>query len=286
MTCRPGNFAVPLPSRSRLDLPIGVFDSGVGGLTVAAALRRRLPSEHLLYLGDIARQPYGTKTSKTVARYALQAARFLERRRVKMLVVACNTASAHALEALVRAHPGLPIVGVVEAGARAAASRSPGGGIVVAATEGTCASGAFPRAIRALRPEARVTQVACPLFVALAEEGFTQGPIAEAVVKDYLGRHFADGAGNDTLLLGCTHFPLLAPALGAALGDAVNLVDCGEAVAAEAAGLLAAYGLAAPAGAAGGVSLLATEAADRLARLGGRLLAESGDPPKVELVDL
>jgi len=272
--------------RTIRDLPIGIFDSGIGGLTVAAALRRRLPAERLLYLGDVARQPYGTKAPKTVARYALQAARFLVGRGVKMLVVACNTASAHGLEALLRAHPDLAVLGVVEAGARAAAAGSAGGGIVVAATEGTRDSGAFPRAIAALRPDAHVTQRACPLFVALAEEGLGQGPIAEAVARDYLGALFAAEAGNDTLLLGCTHFPLLVPALRAALGPAPLLVDCGEAVAAEAAALLAERDLAALPGAVGGITLVATDAAARFTRLAARLLAESDGPPAVELVDL
>ena len=270
----------------RPDLPIGVFDSGIGGLTVAAALRRHLPAEQLLYLGDIARQPYGTKAPRTVVRYALQAANFLVGRGIKMLVVACNTASAYGLEALVRAHPHLPILGVVDAGARAAAAASPGGGIVVAATEGACASGAFPRAISRHRPEAHVTQIACPLFVALAEEGLTEGPIAEAMVEDYLGPLFGSGSGNDTLLLGCTLFPLMTQALTAILGRAVHQVDCGEAVAIEAAALLAERGLAAPQGKVGGISLAATDATGRFTRLAARLLAGGDALGPVEQVDL
>jgi len=277
---------VSIRHRTLRDLPIGVFDSGIGGLTVATALRRRLPSEHLLYLGDVARQPYGTKAPKTVVRYALQAARFLVGRGVKMLVVACNTASAHGLEAVKRAHPDLAVLGVVEAGARAAAAGSRQGGIVVAATEGTCESGAFPRAIAAHRPDARVTQRACPLFVALAEEGLGHGPIAEAVAQEYLGALFAPGSGNDTLLLGCTHFPLLVPALMAVLGPAPLLIDCGEAVAAQAAALLAERDLLAPLGTIGGITMVATDAAPRVTRLAARLLAESDEPPQVELVDL
>jgi glutamate racemase len=196
-------------------LPIGVFDSGVGGLTVASAMRNRLPNEDLLYLGDTARLPYGTKSPETVVRYALRAADFLVGQGVKMLVVACNTASAHALAALADAHKSLPVLGVVEAGALAAAHASPLGAIAVIATEGTCRSGAFSRAIFAHRPQAVVTPVACPLFVALAEEGLTDGPIAEAIAARYLDGLFP---ANDTMVLGCTHFPLLSATLRRIIG--------------------------------------------------------------------
>jgi glutamate racemase len=274
----------PIPSYHSTQ-PIGVFDSGIGGLTVAAALRHRLPAERLLYLGDVARLPYGTKSPETVVRYALQAARFLVGRGIKLLVVACNTASAHALPALAEALAPLPVLGMVEAGAAAAAAASLTGGIVVAATEGTTRSGAYPQAIARLWPDARVSQVACPLFVAFAEEGLTDGPIAEAVVRDSLGDRFAAAAGNDTLLLGCTHFPLLLPALRAVLGPGPALVDCGEAVAAQAAALLARTGLAAPPGP-GGITLVATDSARRVSRHAAALLPELGDTPAVELVDL
>ncbi len=267
-------------------LPVGVFDSGVGGLTVAAALRRHLPAEHLLYLGDIARLPYGTKSPATVARYACNAADFLVARGIKMLVVACNTASAHALSTLAAAHPQLPVLGVVEAGAAAAARLSRAGRIVVAATEGTCRSGAFARAILARRPEAQVVQVPCPLFVALAEEGLTDGPIAEDMVRHYLGSHFLGDGPADCLVLGCTHFPLLAGALRRVLGDGPALVDCAEAVAAQAGEVLAGAGQAAPAGAAGGLDLIATDAPDRFARIATRLFPGLGPVPPVELANL
>ncbi len=277
---------MPPSSPALRDLPIGVFDSGVGGLTVAAALRRRLPRERLVYLGDIARLPYGSKSPETVLRYALQAGAHLAGRGIKMLVVACNTASAHALGALTRAHAPLPVLGVVEAGATAAAEASSSGGIVVIATEGTCRSGAFPRAIAARRPDARVSQTPCPLFVAFAEEGMIQGPIAEALVRHYLGDALTPASGNDTLLLGCTHFPLLVPALRAVLGDSPRLVNCGEAVAAEAAATLAAMDLEAPADFRGGISLVTTDAPARFARLAARLLPELGDHADAELIDL
>lgn len=265
---------------------MGVFDSGVGGLTVAAALRRRLPSEPLLYLGDIARLPYGTKSPATVTRYSLNAAAFLARRGIKMLVVACNTASAHALDALARAHGGMAVLGVVEAGAAAAARRSRSGRIVVAATEGTCRSGAFARAIQACRPDAQVVQVPCPMFVALAEEGLTEGPIAEDMARHYLAEHFRGGAAADCLVLGCTHFPLLTNSLRRVLGPAVELVDCAEAVAEQAAASLAEAGLTAPAGSSGGLALIATDAPDRFARIATRLFPALGEVPAVELANL
>lgn len=274
---------VPSP---RSSLPVGVFDSGVGGLTVAAALRRRLPAEQLLYLGDIARLPYGTKSPATVTRYSLNAGAFLAARGIKMLVVACNTASAHALGALGAAHPDLDVLGVVEAGAAAAALRSRTGRIVVAATEGTCRSGAFARAILARRPDATVIQVPCPMFVALAEEGLTEGPIAEDMARHYLADHFHGPDAADCLVLGCTHFPLLTGALRRVLGDGPALVDCAEAVAEQAAVALAEAGLAAPAGTAGGLSLIATDAPDRFARIATRLFPALGAVPAVELANL
>ncbi len=275
-----------IPAPPDPSLPIGVFDSGAGGLTVAAVLRRRLPGEALLYLGDMARLPYGTKSPQTVVRYACQAARFLLEQRIKLLVVACNTASAHALPALADLCGPIPVVGVIEAGARAAAGA--GDRIVVIATEGTCGSGAFPRAIAAHRPAANVTQVPCPLFVALAEEDMTEGPIAESVAQSYLGGLFGDGRDNDALLLGCTHFPLLLPTLRKIVGPEPALIDCGEAVADEVAILLERTGLAARRGAGepAPITLTATDTAERMTRLAARLLPELGREPPVAIVDL
>ena len=189
--------------------PIGVFDSGVGGLTVLAALLAALPDESFVYLGDTARLPYGAKTPATVERYSLQCARHLVERDVKALVIACNTAAP------------LPVIGVHEPGAEAAVAVSGSGRISVLATEGTIAGGAYVRAILARRADAIVQGIACPLFVALAEEGLTDGPIVEAAVAHYLARL---APGTDTVLLGCTHFPVLAPALAAALGAGCRLV--------------------------------------------------------------
>lgn len=267
------------------DMPIGVFDSGVGGLTVAGALRRRLPNEALIYLGDTARLPYGTKSPATVTRYALNAAKFLTAQGVKLLVVACNTASAHALGALAEAYPDLPVLGVVEAGAAAAARLSASGRIVVAATEGTCRSGAFPQAIALHRPEARIAQMPCPMFVALAEEGLTEGPIPEDMARAYLGALFQGSDAADCLVLGCTHFPLLIPALRKALGPAPALVDCAEAVAELAAEVLAQRSLA-RIGGDGDIRLFTTDAPDRFARAAGRFFPDLGAHPGVELIDL
>jgi len=251
--------------------PIGVFDSGVGGLTVLKALRERLPAEPLIYLGDTARLPYGTKSAAAVSAYALEAARALVGIGIKALVVADNTSSAHALEALRAEFPGLPVLGVVEPGAAAAGRASPQGRIVVIATESTVQAGIYPRAILNQRPGARVTQLACPLFVSLAEEGMVEGPIAEQVARHYLAPLFLEGPADqrgDCLLLGCTHFPALVPLLRRILGPEVVIVDSATTTARAAEDVLDHCGLAAPAGAEPGpVRYLATDAPDRFARV-------------------
>jgi len=205
--------------------PIGVFDSGVGGLTVLRQIARQLPRESLIYLGDTARVPYGTKSPQTVIRYARACAALLLERDIKMLVVACNTASAFALDAL-RDDLGMPVIGVIEPGARAAARKSRTGRIGVIGTAGTVASGAYEKAIAAAAPQARVFTRACPLFVPLAEEGWTEGPVPEAVAHTYLAALLDKGI--DTLVLGCTHYPLLAGVIAQAAGQAVALVDSAE----------------------------------------------------------
>lgn len=265
--------------------PIGVFDSGIGGLTVAAALRHRLPAETLLYLGDVARLPYGTKAPQTIIQYVLRAAAFFRSQDIKMLVLACNTASAHAAAALAQHFPDLLVLGVIDAGAKQAATLSPGGRIVVAATEGTCRSGAFDRAIAAHRATATITPVPCPLFVALVEEGLTEGPIAEAMIRQYLAAHFQGDDAADCLVLGCTHFPLLAPSLRKVLGSVPVLVDCAQAVAESAALMLAQKGLAASAGH-GGIHLYTTDAPARFSATAGAFFPGLGAAPPVELIDL
>ena len=207
---------------------IGVFDSGVGGLTVLAAIHRRLPGEPTVYLGDTARVPYGSKSPEVVIRYSRNNAKFLIGQDLKLLVVACNTATAHALPTLQAELP-IPVIGVVEPGARTAAALSAEKRIGVIGTAGTIASGAYQRALAAHLPGAQVVARPCPLFVPLAEEGWTSGDVPRAVAERYLG----DLRGAlDVLVLGCTHYPLLKAEIGAVLGPSVQLVDSAEATAA------------------------------------------------------
>ena len=218
------------------DLPIGIFDSGVGGLTVYRALHEQLPQERFVYLGDTARVPYGTKSLATVERYAVENARFLAAHGVKILVVACNTASALALPAI-RASVGVPVVGVIEPGAgMAVRAASVGRRVGVIATEATVRSGAYRRAIRELAPEVEVVERACPLFVALAEEGWAETDVARTVAQEYL-TDFRSGR-VDALVLGCTHYPILRRVIRETLGDEVRLIDSGEATAGSVEALL------------------------------------------------
>jgi glutamate racemase len=268
------------------DKQIGIFDSGVGGLTVMAAIARQLPRERLVYLGDTARLPYGTKSAETVSRYAVQATRALMRFDVKLIVVACNTASAVALPVLTAALAPVPVIGVVEPGARAAVAASRSGHIAVIGTEGTVRGGAYVRAVHALKPDARVEQKACPLFVGLAEEGWTEGDVPERVATRYLHDVF-DGAGEkpDTLVLGCTHFPVLTQPIARAVGAGVTLVDSAQTTAEEVARLLDEKDLRRR-GAAAAPIFLATDAVERFARVGSLFLGRTIDPAHVELVDL
>lgn len=266
-------------------LPIGVFDSGVGGLTVLDALRRRLPSEHFLYLGDTARLPYGTKSRASITQYSVQAAELLVQHGIKCLVIACNTASAVALEALQERFRPLPVIGVVEPGAEAGCEVSRGGRIAVIATESTVREGAYQRAILRRRPDAIVMAKACPLFVALAEEGMTSGPIADAVAHWYLDE-LLSAQRPDTLVLGCTHFPVLAAVLQAVAGDAVALVDSAATTAMALERLLAERQLLNPGPGPGRLRLLATDGPERFARVGSLFLHEPLTAADVQLVDL
>lgn len=258
--------------------PIGVFDSGIGGLTVVAALRRRLPGEAILYLGDTARLPYGSKSPETVLAYTRANLDFLLRRGVKAVVVACNTASALALPSL---HPDVPTWGVVEPGARRAAAASRGR-VGVIATASTVRSDAYRRALLALRPELAVLSAACPLFVPLVEEGWHDDPVAEEVARRYLAPLLA--AGVDTLVLGCTHYPLLVPVLARVAGPEVALVDSAETVAEEVAHGLAERGLAAAAADGGEFHLTVTDASDTFRTFAERILGEATAP--LEWVDV
>jgi len=205
--------------------PLGVFDSGIGGLTVARALFERLPHESVIYFGDTARVPYGPKSPDTVRRYSAEILAFLLQRGVKAVVVACNTSTAHALSHLKEKSP-VPVVGVIEPGARAAVAATRSGTIGVIGTAGTIASGAYERAIKALRPDARVHAQPCPLFVPLVEEGWFEHPAAELIAREYLEP--LRRAKVDVLVLGCTHYPLIKPLLARVMGPEVRLVDSAE----------------------------------------------------------
>jgi glutamate racemase len=223
--------------------PIGVFDSGIGGLTVVRALRARLPGEDIVYLGDTARVPYGSKSPRTVERYSIACQRFLLDRGVDLVLIACNTASANALEALRAASP-VPVIGAVEPGAATAAAASRDRHIGVIGTLGTVRSGAYERALADRAPGATITALACPLFVPLADEGWTDDEVAHAVARRYLRTLFERDPAIDTLVLGCTHYPLLREVIAATareLADReVAIVDSASAMAEAAAAARAA----------------------------------------------
>lgn len=253
--------------------PIGVFDSGIGGLTVLKALAATLKAEDFIYLGDTARLPYGTKSNEMIVRYSRENAEFLLAKGIKMLVIACNTASAVALPEISR-DTVVPVIGVIEPGAKAAVKASRSGKIGVIGTEATIASGSYTRAIQTLRPGAEIYTRACPLLVPLVEEGWTDNEIAERTVAHYLDSLKASGI--DTLLLGCTHYPLLSGLFQRVLGTAVKIVDSATATAAAVGERLAALKLARASGL-GSQSFFVTETPDRFVRVGRRFIG-----PRVE----
>jgi glutamate racemase len=323
--------------------PIGVFDSGVGGLTVLKALVAELPHEHFVYLGDTARLPYGTKSPETVARYAVQAAQALSEYGVKCLVIACNTASSVGLPAIREHIRSVPIIGVIEPGAQAACAASRTGHIAVIATEGTVRGGAYQEAILRIRGHAHVIAQPTQLFVALAEEGLHEGPIADSVARHYLDpifhasraaaaspamtaspstmtarrtmpppsttarpgmtappgvmAHTDMTAPPDTLVLGCTHFPMLAGAIRAAVGPNIQIVDSAATTAKSVRETLqreslmrgdastASGSLSGPTGT-GAIRFLATDSIERFVRIGTRFLERPINPEEVELIDL
>lgn len=260
----------------------------MGGLTVLRALAARLPDERFIYLGDTARLPYGTKSAETVQAYALQATRLLLDQGVKMLVIACNTASAVALYLLQEAWAPIPVIGVIEPGARAGVAATRNRRIAVIATEGTVKGGAYVRAIQRLTDGVEVVQQPCQVFVALAEEGWTTSPVTLAAAEHYLGTLFRSPSAPDTLVLGCTHFPVLAGAIRETIGDTVALVDSAETTAAAVAEALAGASLGSPAGLGGDRAsrFFATDSPERFARVGAIFLGRPIDPQSVELVDL
>ena len=265
--------------------PIGVFDSGVGGLTVAAALRRRAPDRPIVYLGDTARLPYGTKSAQTVLRYTERNVQFLVERGVAQVVVACNSASALALDEegapLFEVGGDVPVVGVVGPGA-ATAARVARRRVGLVATEATVASGAYERALRRLRPDLEVVARPCPLLVPLVEEGWLDDPVTEQVVRRYVEPLLA--ASVDTVILGCTHYPLLRPVFAEVLGPGVELVDSAEAVAATLAATTPAPGSSAPGTPESmpPIRVFVTDGAPRFGQLAERVL---GEPVELEWID-
>jgi glutamate racemase len=266
--------------------PIGVFDSGMGGLTVLRALMARLPSERFVYIGDTARLPYGTKSAETVQAYALQATRLLLDQGVKMLVIACNTASSVALDLLKEAWLPVPVIGVIEPGARAGVAATRNRRIAVIATEGTVKGAAYARAIRKIDGGIEIVQQPCQVFVALAEEGWTRSRATLAAAEHYLGPLFKGAGAPDTLVLGCTHFPVLADAIRDVIGDDVALVDSADTTAlAVAEGLACGLASTGPAGERS-VRFFATDSPERFARVGAVFLGRPIESESVELVDL
>lgn len=254
--------------------PIGVFDSGIGGLTVLREITRLMPSEDTIYLGDTARVPYGSKSKETVERYSLEDARFLVRRGVKMIVVACNTASAFALERL-RLELKVPVIGVIEPGARAAARITRSKKVGVIGTEGTIKSNAYCGAIKAINPDIATFTKACPLFVPLVEEGWLRDDVTKEIASRYL-----EGFKKleiDTLVLGCTHYPLLKETIAGALGTGVVLIDSAAATADEVKRSLAQAKLLNASGVAGEHRFFVTDSPERFVAVGRRFFGETLD---------
>lgn len=261
--------------------PIGVFDSGLGGLTILTELRRLLPKERLIYFGDTAHVPYGGKSPQTVTRLSLAVARFLESKKVKLIVVACNTASAFALKELQKLIS-VPVVGVIEPGALKAVQTSQTARIAVIGTEGTVQSGSYTRAILSLCKKARVTQQACPLFVPLVEEGWADKPLAELAAREYLAPIQKSGA--DTLILGCTHYPVLKKVIARILGKQVTLVDSAQTLAAYVQENLTRTGLARTRGK-GSLRVYASDRPERFKRLARRILHSDLDKVILKKLD-
>ena len=252
--------------------PIGVFDSGVGGLTVVRALMERLPFEDILYFGDTARVPYGVKSAETITGYARQITEFLLRRNVKLLIIACNTMAAVAYEAVTTLSP-VPVLDVIDAGARAAAGATRTKAIGVIGTPATINSNAYTRAIHRCDNEIRVFSRACPLFVPLVEEGWFDHPVTRLTAAEYLKPVLAERI--DTLVLGCTHYPLLKPLLQEVAGPEIRLIDSAEAMAAIAANLLAETGLGNPRRTAPDYRFFVTDVPHRFQTIGEHILGRA-----------
>lgn len=262
--------------------PVGVFDSGLGGLTVLRAIRDRLPRESTVYLGDTARVPYGPKAADTIRRYALEATDFLVDKGAKSIVIACNTATARALPD-VQDRAGVPVLGVVEPGGRAAATASASGRIGVIGTRGTISSRAYSTVIHDQRPDAEVFEQACPLFVPLVEEGWTDDEVTRLAAQRYLEPLLQKGI--DTLVLACTHYPLLKPLLSDLVGPGVQLIDSAESTAAALDDLLSASGISSSREEQPGARYYVTDEAARFDLLARRLLGEGVDHLEMVSVD-
>jgi glutamate racemase len=263
------------------DAPIGIFDSGVGGLTVFRAIQRRLPHESLIYLGDTARIPYGVRSAATIERYARECAAFVQSRGVKAIVIACNTASAHATDHL-QSWCSVPVLGVIKPGARRAVEVTRNGRIGVIATEATVASGAYERAMVTIRSGLEITSRGCPLFVPLAEEGWLDHPVTRQVAEEYLAE--LRSSRVDTLVLGCTHYPILRPVIEQTMGDEIEYVDSGEVVADGLAQMLEEEGLARASGQDRTEEFYVTDSAARFRRVAELFLGRPLE--SVETVEL
>ncbi len=269
---------------TNINLPIGIFDSGIGGLTVLRALQHALPSEDFLYLGDTARLPYGTKSPETIRQYALQANEILISRGVKALVIACNTATAVALDILYETFYPLPVFGVIVSGAKAALTSPKDGPIVVLATESTVKGHAYRQVIQDLAPEREVMELPCQLMVALAEEGWCEGPLVEQIIIKMLSPFLSSSINPSCYLLGCTHFPVLKSAVQAAVGEGVTVIDPALQVAIDVTQQLDVLKLRRQIKTPGTVQFLATDGCERFARVAQTFLGKKVTPDEVELV--
>ncbi len=262
-------------------LPIGVFDSGVGGLTVLKALREVLPDEDFIYLGDTARLPYGTKSSQTVLQYAVSCAHLLKKRGIKLLVVACNTVASVALDALATDFSPIPVVSVIVPGAQAACDYSQKNHITVLATEGTVQSHAYKNVIHLIKPDAVVEERACSLLVSLAEEGWTQGPLIEAIIARIIHPELT----CDTLILGCTHFPVLKSAIQNVVGSQVTIIDSAHTTAQSVNALLLQHNLK-NSNKVGHCHFMATDNVKRFKKMASIFLEADIQDTDMELVDV
>lgn len=257
--------------------PIAVFDSGIGGLTVLQALKKRYPQESYLYLGDTARLPYGTKSPEIVQRYSQSLCRILLNYNPSAIVIACNTASTHALEAVRALAAPLPVIGMIEPAAAAAIQATKNQHIGVIATFGTIRSGVYEKELKKINPHIKASSQACQMLVALAEEGWSSGPIATAIVREYLDPIFDTAAAPDTLILGCTHFPVFEALFRDILGSSVTLINSGEAAATQLSGIT---------GTRGQIKMLATDDPERFAANASKFFDQGLVAADIELIDV